>query len=86
MTITQELFDAAFNSGAVRYPDECALIVSTVLLRLGIKITPRQAEEVWDTWSSRMDASWLGVCYSDEDEILAAVNWFVRGRLEGEIR
>jgi len=79
MKITQELFNAAFNNGGVGYPQDCEQIANLAANRLGLNITPKQAEEIWGWWSGEACASWLFV--GDDDEVVRAITAFVEYRL-----
>lgn len=80
MQITQEIFNAAFNNGSVSYPGDCEKIVAVASSRLGLVMTPKQAEEVWGRWSGQACASWLSSF--DDDEVVQAIESFVRARIE----
>ena len=58
--INQDLFQAAFNNGKVINTHDCRRI-ATFARALGIFITLKQAEVVWDHYSSVRDAQWLRV-------------------------
>lgn len=79
MKITQELFNAAFNNGSVSSPLDCEQIANLAANRLGLDITSKQAEEIWEWWSGRACAGWLYV--NDDDEVVRAITAFVEYRL-----
>lgn len=79
MKIDQVTFEYAFSAGKVERPSDCERIVRVAARRLGITMTLRQAEEVWEAWSSAACAGWL--ILQDEDEIVRAIESFVKNRI-----
>jgi hypothetical protein len=82
--ITQELLNTALNNGGIpeRYARDCDIICYVVRERMGLDLSPSQASRIWDSHSSHLCASWLIVREDDPEEIVSAVERFVRTQLE----
>ncbi len=79
MEANQYTFDAAFNNGPVNYPADCDRI-RKVGAGMGIRMTQRQADEVWEWYSGCRSAQWLSL--QDDDEIREAITDFINFRLK----
>ena len=81
MIYNQQTFDLAMISGEVRYPEDCALIVRIAKEKLGIVMTPMQAQIVWKYWSDTHCAGWLIVDSYDMESIIDAIKSFIDTKL-----
>lgn len=73
--ITQEDVDNYFdNQEPVSHSYDCEKIKEIARRELGIRITRKQAEQIWEKYSYSMAAGWLGV--DDENEVISAIRCF----------
>lgn len=82
MNINQEVFNAALGCVSTPHGADCDRIISVGRNAMGIVMTPMQAQTIWQWWSDQMCASWLAADAYTQDEIVAAIESFVRARLE----
>jgi hypothetical protein len=78
MDVNQYTFDAAFNNGHCRHPDDAARICR-VAAGMGIRMTLWQAEELWESHSAAVCAGWLNL--RDDQEIQDVIRSFIDARL-----
>ncbi len=83
--INQSLFDAAFVNGKVTDIEDCRKI-RNFARELGIFMTLKQAEVVWDYYSGVRDAQWLGIPggWKGKEKVTEAIREFIVERL-GEL-
>ncbi len=75
--MTQEQLDAAFHSRAfIDRPADCQKICDIVRAKLGLTMSPLQAQTFWQWRSDRASAGWLIVDTYSEDDIVMYLEWF----------
>lgn len=75
----QDDLDRAFNREEdIRYLSDCERIVQ-VARDNSLSLTVSQAQTIWEAYSDMSAAGWLML--GEDDEIMNAINWYIRGRL-----
>lgn len=81
MIVNQHTFDAAYSNGPVRFAEDCTRICA-IAAGQGIRLTPFQAQEIWECYSGQQCAQWLALRPGEVDgQVAEALVQFIERRL-----
>ena len=58
----------------IEYPSDCREIIKVIKEEFGKELSMIEANELWKSWSDRVEAGWL---FTDKSGIMSAYRWWL---------